>query len=140
MPILQKRTVKTSRVGFSRENLQRLIDAIKDDSKLIDMLLDCLQSFEEYHRSVYEMEMKLKIYSHGNMDRAEYQDMRQNLDLSRTLKHNAMLNNISIINRLVDKAGTPPVYEGVVSEEIPYRRDAADAVLAYVKRVIKDRR
>ena len=126
-------------VEFSRDNLQRLIDAIKDDTKQTNLLLLCLQSFEEYHHSIFEMETKLKIFSYDNMDRREYQDMRKSLDLSRTLKHNAVLKNLVIINRLAERAGTPPVYDGVVSEDHPYRREAADAVMAYIEGIINDR-
>ena len=99
-----------------------MIDAIKDDAKQTDLLLLCLQSFEEYHHSIFEMETKLKVFNYNNMDRKEYQDMRQKLDLSRTLNHNAVLKNIAIINRMAERAGTPPVYDGIVSEDHPYRR------------------
>ena len=36
-------------------------------------------------------------------------------------------------------AGLPLFYEGVVSEERPYRREVANAVLEYVETVVRER-
>ena len=44
-----------------------------------------------------------------------------------------------ILNRLTGQAGLPSVYEGIVSEESPYRTELADANLALVADVITNR-
>ena len=43
------------------------------------------------------------------------------------------------MNRLAEQAGLPPVYDGIVSEERPYRTELADAILAFVADVITNR-
>lgn len=45
-----------------------------------------------------------------------------------------------MLNRMASKAGVGPIYGGTVSEEMPYRRQVADAVLEYVESIISDRR
>lgn len=57
----------------------------------------------------------------------------------RTTCHNAVIANVSILNRLADQAGLPPVYDGTVSEKRPYRTELADAILALVADVITNR-
>jgi hypothetical protein len=61
------------------------------------------------------------------------------MDRKRTSCHNAVLANVSMLNRMAAMAGLPPVYEGVISEDQPYRRQVADAVLEYVHKIIQDR-
>ena len=53
--------------------------------------------------------------------------------------HNSVIANVSIMNRLAEQAGLPPVYDGIVSEERPYRTELADAILAFVADVITNR-
>ena len=43
------------------------------------------------------------------------------------------------MNRMAEEASLPPLYDGVVSEERPYRRELADAVLAFVREVMINR-
>jgi len=38
------------------------------------------------------------------------------------------------------KEGLELIYNGIVSEERPYRREVANAVLEYVEKVIRERR
>ena len=58
------------------------------------------------------------------------------MDRMRTTCHNAVIANVSIMNRLAEQTGLPPVYDGIVSEERPYRTELADAILAFVANVI----
>ena len=44
-----------------------------------------------------------------------------------------------MLNRLAEKENIPAVYEGIVSEDRPYRRELADAVLEYIRDIIKNR-
>ncbi|MBE6688892.1 MAG: DUF3232 domain-containing protein [Ruminococcaceae bacterium] len=100
---------------------------------------DALSGFEEYHRRIYEMEMKLKVYSAKCMEAEVYRDMRETLDRSRTNQHNIVIMDVGMLNRLAKNENILPVYEGVVSEERPYRRELADAVLEYIRDIIKNR-
>ena len=61
------------------------------------------------------------------------------VDRTRTLYHNSVISNVSILNRMADKAGLDPVYDGVVSKERPYRREVANAVFEYIESIINSR-
>lgn len=126
--------------SFSVENLQALIKASKEDKELLRYISDCLKSFEDYHRAIYTMESWAKIYDYGVLEREEYQDTLTGLDRSRTSCHNAMLDKINILNRMAAKAGIDPIYNGTVSDGMPYRREVADAVLSFVESVVSSRR
>ena len=70
----------------------------------------------------------------------EYKDNVSKLDKMRTVNHNSVIANVNLLNRLAEKNGLQPVYDGIVSEERPYRREIANAVLDYVESIIKNRR
>lgn len=125
---------------LSVENLQNLIHASKDDRELLHFITDCLKSFEAYHHAIFEMEAWAKVYNYGVLEREEYQDKLITKDRARSACHNAMLSKISMLNRMAERAGVGPVYEGTVSEEMPYRRQVADAVLAFVEDMVSNRR
>ena len=61
------------------------------------------------------------------------------LDRSRTVAHNAVISGVKILNRMAKQADLPPVYDGIVSEARPYRREVANAVFAYIEDVIRNR-
>ena len=81
------------------------------------------------------MEIRKQLLA-GTVDALQYQEEIGEMDRRRTSSHNAVISNISLLNRLAEQAGLPPVYEGVISREQPYRRQIADDVLDYVRDVI----
>lgn len=124
---------------LNTEALHRLIAAYKNDPETLDFIKSCFDSFEQYHRAVLEEQLFPVIYGGASTDGEEYRQRRTALDRSRTLLHNSVITNVSILNRMAAQAGTPPVYDGVVSEERPYRRQVADAVFATLEHVINNR-
>ncbi len=62
------------------------------------------------------------------------------MDKSRTTNHNSVLGNVNLLNRLANMNNLPPVYDGIVSHDRPYRREVANAVLEYVEKIVKSRR
>jgi len=66
--------------------------------------------------------------------------MVESLDKKRTMLHNRVLIAVNVLNRMASKENLKPVYDGIVSEERPYRREVANAVLEYVEKIIKERR
>lgn len=86
------------------------------------------------------MESWLKFYDYGTLERVEYQDALQGLDGARTACHNGLLAKVNMLNRMAEKVGVGPIYGGTVSEEMPYRRQVADAVLSFVESVVSSRR
>ena len=120
---------------MNRKALDNLIQACKADSELLEIIQDALRSFEEYHTSIYSMEIRKQLLA-GTVDALQYQEEIGEMDRRRTGSHNAVISNISLLNRLAEQAGLPPVYEGVISRDQPYRRQIADAVLNYVRDII----
>ena len=110
---------------MNRKALEDLIQVCKSDSELLEIIEDALRSFEEYHTAIYSMEIRKRLLS-GTV---EVQPSR----------HNAVIANISVLNRLAEQSGLPPVYDGVISRDQPYRRQIADAVLNYVRDIILER-
>ena len=123
---------------MNRKALEKLIQTCKGDSELLEIIQDALCSFEEYHSAIYSMEIRKQLLA-GTADVLQYQEEIGEMDRRRTLRHNAVISNISMLNRLADQAGLPPVYDGVISGAQPYRRQIADAVLDYVREVILSR-
>ena len=120
------------------EALQALIAHYRDDPDALDMIMTLLDDFEKYHSAVYDEQMLLIVYG-GTMDGETYREQMQALDRSRTVAHNAVISGVKILNRMAKKANLPPVYDGIVSEARPYRREVANAVFAYIEDVIRNR-
>ena len=93
------------------QTLEQLIQTFKDDSELLQAIKDAFDSFEAYHAAIYSMETRKKILIH-TADTQNYQEEITAMDRKRTACHNAVLANVSMLNRMADMAGLPPVYEG----------------------------
>lgn len=117
----------------------KLIEIYRDEEKILKAVERAVLTFEEYHNAVFKMELWIKVYSNA-VSREEYQDRVSGLDKLRTSNHNSVLGSVSLLNRLAEKNGLAPVYDGVVSRERPYRTEVADAVFEYVEQMIKNRR
>lgn len=124
---------------FSAQSFHKLMEGSQDDPELLEFLSDCLASFRAYQSAIVEMEGWLKVYRPETLGVQAYQERRTDLDKARSRCHNAVLANISALNRMADAAGLEPVYDGTVSEEQPYRRQVADAVLGYLAGLIHER-
>jgi len=124
---------------INKSSIEQLISRYADDKEMLDIIFNALSDFEDYHRRIYEMETKLKVYTPKPMNPEDYRDMRETLDRSRTSQHNMVIMNVGMLNRFAESENIPLIYEGTVSEERPYRRELANAVLAYVEEIIKNR-
>lgn len=120
------------------ETIEKLADIYKDDQKIMSVMERCIKSFEEYHQVIFKMELWIKLYS-KSVSADEYKDNISQMDNARTMSHNSVLGNVKLLNRLAEKNELAPVYNGVVSEERPYRREVANAVLEYIEFIIKER-
>ena len=123
---------------INHEALKQLIANPNNDSFSIELIDDCLKSFEKYHAAVYELEITRRLFA-DTMEAAEYRETVQRLDRMRTVCHNTLISNVGVLNRMAGNYGLPPVYDGVVSEERPYRRELANAVFEYVEQIIRTR-
>ena len=124
---------------INHESLLKLIEHPSNDNFSHELIGDCIRSFEEYHKAVYELEVTRRLMASTFDDAAEYRNKIESLDRSRTTCHNSLIANVRILNRMAEKNGLPPIYDGVVSEERPYRRELANAVFEYVEWLIKTR-
>ena len=124
---------------FDRNSLKELVYLSFDDKEFLDMIYDALISFERYHSAIYDMETKVKLY-YGAMDSLDYRKMENEHDKVRTACHNAVLANVNMLNRMAEQKGIPPISDGTVSEERPFRREVANAILEYVAEIIRERR
>ena len=121
------------------ETLQKLFIAFRDDQEILEEIESALMTFESYHRAIYELEIKRRLYSGGAVEGDAYREMLTRLDRTRTINHNALLTQVNILNRITAEVNLPPFYDGTVSEERPFRREVANAVLDYVRRIIVER-
>ena len=121
------------------ETLQKLFIAFRDDQEILEEIESALMTFESYHRAIYELEIKRRLYSGGAVEGDAYREMLTRLDKTRTINHNALLSQVNILNRIAAEGNLPPFYDGTVSEERPFRREVANAVLDYVRRIIVER-
>lgn len=125
---------------INNETITKLITTCQEDKDMLDILYSSLKSFEEYHSVIFDMETWMKVFSYKSIDKEEYQSKVTDMDRRRTMCHNSVLSSVNILNRLAAKENLPLVYDGVVSEERPYRREVANAVIEYVENIIKNRR
>ena len=121
------------------ESLNKLFQIAQDDSELLAMIYEVLESFSDYHEAIFKAESWRKLYSPKSMPRDEYHDKVISMDKHRTICHNAVLSYMNILNRIAENNNIPKIYDGTISEEQPYRRQVADAVLEYVESIILDR-
>lgn len=126
-------------MSINVETIQKLFVAFRDDEETLEEIESALMTFESYHRTIFELEIKRRLYSGGAMEGEEYREMITRLDKTRTINHNALLTQVNILNRIAAEVSLPPFYEGVVSEERPYRREVANAVLDYIQKIIAER-
>ena len=125
---------------INAETILKLSSLYAEDTEFLDILYSSLKSFEEYHSVIFNMETWMKVFSYKSVDKEEYQSKVTEMDRRRTMCHNSVLSSVNILNRLAAKEDLPLVYDGVVSEERPYRREVANAVLEYIENVVKNRR
>ncbi len=123
---------------INEKTILLLVDSFKNDADILSLIGDCYESFENYHTSVYKQET-YKLLNSSVKNGEIHRDTLTELDRRRTLCHNAVIANVGILNRLAEMQNLPPVYDGIVSEERPHRRNIANAVFDYVEGIIKKR-
>jgi hypothetical protein len=123
---------------INEKTILLLVDSFKNDADILSLIGDCYESFENYHAAVYKQET-YKLLNSSVKNGEIHRDTLTELDRRRTICHNAVIANVGILNRLAEMQSLPPVYDGIVSEERPHRRNIANAVFDYVEGIIKKR-
>ena len=119
-------------------SIHQIIADNRNDPETLDFIKEIFDSFEQYHRSVYEDQLFGVLYQ-GAMEGDAFRERRTELDKTRTVYHNNLLANVRVLNKLAALSDVPPVYDGEVSEERPYRRQVANAVFEFIENVINNR-
>lgn len=125
--------------SVNNDTLNGLIRHFKDDKDDLGMIVKAIETFEAYHQAIYRLEITRRLFSCNAIDAESYRAETVERDRSRTVNHNAVIAQVGFLNRLAEEAQLPPFYDGVVSEERPYRRELANAVLEFVENVIRER-
>ena len=123
---------------LNEETIKSLIEIHRDEPKVLAAMERCLTSFEDYHAAIVKMELWRKLYAKA-VDADEFRSRITEMDRNRTFNHNSVLSSVSMLNRLAEKNGLAPVYDGVVDKAQPYRRMVANNVLAYIEKIIQER-
>ena len=121
------------------ETVKSLLTLHANDREIVQLIVDCLESFESYHKAIYTLEIQRDLFSRGAMDSETYRDLIPHLDQIRSGNHNTVISNVRMLNRLAEQAGLKPFYDDIVSEERPYRTELADAILDLVREIIDSR-
>lgn len=125
---------------MNEQSMSALINACRNDPELIDLLSEILKHFEDYHRAIIALESYAALHDYANTDRDQYREQFEGMDAARTRLHNVVLDDMRLLNKLADSFGLSPVYDGVISADRPYRRQVANAALAYLEHMITERR
>lgn len=125
---------------LNAKTIEQIIAQCKHDKNRLDFIKSLLDSFETYHKAVFDDQLFVIVYGNGALDADDYRDKRTQVDKTRSVYHDSLITNVGILNRLAEKEGLPPVYDGIVSGERPYRRMIANAVFEYVEHIINNRR
>lgn len=125
---------------INEKTVEDLITIYIEDKEMLNIIYDALNSFEDYHSAIFTMETKTRLYPVGSMDAEERRIMVEGLDKRRTNLHNKIISSVNILNRIAKIAGLLPFYDGIVSEERPYRSEVANYVLEYVEKTVRERR
>ena len=123
---------------INKDNLKALITSYSDDKETLDIIFSYITKMLDYHKAIFEMELKLKIYS-DFWSPEEYRSEYASLDNNRTNCHNGTIAAIGILNKLAEQKGIGLIYDGVVSREQPHRRILADAVFEFMNEIIDNR-
>lgn len=124
---------------INNETLNGLIRHFRDDRDDLDTIVKAIELFESYHEAIYRLEITRRLFSCAAIDPEVYRAENVRRDRTRTVNHNAVIAQVNLLNRMAAEANLPPLYDGVVSEEKPYRRQLANAVLDFVGDVIANR-
>ena len=130
---------RTTELTDARDRLEALVTAERNNPDMSQVIRDTIRSFSDYHAAIYHMETEMMLLREEMGDRETYRQTVSSLDSVRTNAHNLVISQVGLLNRVAQRAGLPPVYDGEVSEKKPYRRELANAVLAWVEAVIRNR-
>lgn len=121
------------------ETLNGLLRHFRNDQDDIKAIVHAMETFEDYQNAIYRLEITRRLFSCNAIESETYRSDTVERDRLRTYNHNAVIAQVNLLNRMAEEASLPPFYGGVVSEEKPYRRELANAILDFIWEVIVNR-
>ena len=96
-----------------REKINEFIKNISDsrDSECLELIEDLVSSTAEYVKRVNILELGMMVGKH-NKEGEEYREYIHSLDRQRSNAHNALINNLKIVNRIYRNNNMIPIYKG----------------------------
>ena len=118
-----ERHTKGADAAMNRFN--EIIELAGEDTIAMSLLEKLVESAERYFTCVTTMEARLKM-ARFRLEGEELRDLTQTLDGNRRLAHNAMLDNVAILNRYLFKTfGQETPIGGIYSKAPETIRDRA---------------
>jgi hypothetical protein len=123
----------------SLESLLALADKCKNEPDDLKALWYAVESIADYQRAIIRESSYYALFAEASGDQRNFMEEYHALDESRTSAHNAMINNVAILNKLAGIYGLPAFYDGPLRFEQPFRRRIADAALLLLEEIVKSR-
>lgn len=118
-----------------REKLDTIIAVLKDDEDALDIIKAVIENAVAYVEKVTVLEGILLTARYiSSMD--DYRSKVESADSDRSLAHNALINKITILNRLCEQNDLPKLYEG----DLGIRRDIGEFAGELVNELFVTRR
>ena len=96
------------------------------------MIKRMIHNAAEYVRAVVIMETA--ACNIAGLDAAEAREAKESTDRARTLAHDAFISSVNSVNRICERRGVPPIYDGGCE-----RREYGDFAIALVDEIFTKR-
>ena len=98
-----------------KEKINNLLNAVKDDLDAAEFIDSSLNRFRDYVNSVVTMEYRMGIAT-AVKEGEELREIIQTLDRSRHIAHESAISACSQLNRLSERVGLPPFFDGDIND------------------------
>lgn len=79
---------------LNSKSMLALVLIAKEDTDLIDLMIDAFRDFEKYHSAIIDLETYTTLHDYGNTDRDRYRTEYGELDATRSRCHEAVLQDV----------------------------------------------
>ena len=111
--------------------LANAIGASEMAEKVLPMLEKQMECIVDYVKAVYMMDIQIQIMNARTMDKDEAIEKFHDLDVKRRRYHDAAIAALSVCNKMSERFGAAPIYDGDMDD----RHEVADFCGDFVKEV-----
>ena len=123
---------------ISHAILIELMEQCHHDTEDLEFIFEALKAFSAYHDAIIK-ETAYDLTFDGT-DVYDFKENYQRYDRQRTSAHNLAIQSVGALNKLCEIKGIDKVYDGIISEDQPYRREIADAIINLLGEIVESRR